>query len=215
MAKVNQKNAAFYDNIGIKTFMDLSHAGGFDSWIDLQNAYRYIQPNERILEIGAGYGRCIDFLLQKEHVGTIYAIEQSTVLCDYLREKYLDKAVIIEGDIYKSYLPERVDAALWMWSGIIDFSIEEQIHTINHIAEMLSEKGKLFIDVPRLGVKTIAVHTDAQQLKMKTEFGEMECYIPNEFEIKDAALKSGFRRVDEINYETSTNKLRTMYILLK
>jgi hypothetical protein len=80
---------------------------------------------------------------------------------------------------------------------------------------LLTEKGKLFIDLPRLGVKTIAVHTDAQQLKLKTDFGEMDCYIPNEFEIKEAATRSGFKRVDEINYETSTNKLRTMYILLK
>lgn len=215
MSRVNEKNFDFYNKIGVATFEHLANQGGFDSYVDLQNAYRYIQPNEIVLEIGAGYGRCIDFLLYKEHQGTIYAIEQSSSLCEHLREKYKDKANIIEGDIYQSFLPERVDSALWMWSGIIDFAPEEQAHTIKHLADLLKEKGKLFIDIPRIGTQTIAIHQDSQRINMKTDFGEMECYIPTTVEVQEYAHQAGFNRVDEINYETATAKKRTMYILLK
>lgn len=215
MTRTNEKNFPFYKKIGVPTFENLAQQGGFDTYVDLQNAYRYIQSGEIVLEIGAGYGRCIDFLIHKGHKGTIYAIEQSAELCEHLREKYKDIAVIIEGDIYQSYLPERVDSALWMWSGIIDFAPDEQAHTIQHLADLLKEKGKLFIDIPRLGAQTIAIHQDTQHITMKTDFGVMECYIPTTVEVQSYAHAAGFNRVDEINYETSTAKKRTMYILLK
>lgn len=215
MAKVNKKNFDFYNQIGLDTFQSMAIAGGFNTYVDLEIAYRYINTNEKIVEIGAGYGRCIDFLLHKKHKGSIVAIEQSNVLCKHLKAKYNRAVEIIEGDISDAFFKEKVDTALWMWSGIIDFSPDEQESTIQYIAGILAEKGKLFIDIPRIGIQTIASHKDEQRIKLSTDFGEIECYIPVFAEIKSYAEKAGFGRVDEINYETSTAKKRTMYILLK
>ena len=216
MAKVNEKNFDFYNRIGLDTFQSLAIAGGFNTFVDLEIAYRYINPNEKIVEIGAGYGRCIDFLLQKEHKGTIAAIEQSNVLYKHLEEKYKKNAVqIIEGDVFNIELLDKMDTALWMWSGIIDFAPEEQEAAIKHVATILTDKGKLFIDTPKIGTQTIASHLDEQRINLTTDFGRIECYIPVFSEIKDFADKAGFVRVDEINYETSTEKKRTMYILMK
>jgi hypothetical protein len=215
MAKINEQNFDFYNHIGLETFRSLAVDGGFDTFVDLEIAYRYINLDERIVEIGAGYGRCIDFLLQKEHKGSIYAVEQSSVLSNYLREVYKDNVRIFEGDIFNVDIPEKVDTALWMWSGIIDFAPEEQSEAIQLCSTTLTEKGKLFIDIPRVGVQTIANHQDKQHIKLSTDFGEIQCYIPVTAEIKAYAEKAGFGRVDEINYETTTDKKRTMYILMK
>jgi hypothetical protein len=215
MAHVNERNFDFYNIIGLDTFQTLAQEGGFHTYVDLEIAYRYIQPDDAIVEIGAGYGRCIDFLLLKKHKGEIFAVEQSSNLCSHLRQKYSDTIQLIEGDIYKINFDHGIDTALWMWSGIIDFSKEEQAAVLKHLFEILSPKGKVFIDIPRIGFKTYAKHSDSQNIKLTTDFGEIECYIPLSSEIKDYADAAGFTRVDEINYETDTEKKRTMYILMK
>lgn len=215
MENVNKKNFNFYNQIGIDTFQSLAQTGGFNTFVDLEIAYRYIQPAENIVEIGAGYGRCLDFLFEKKHQGKIFAVEQSPVLCKHLRAKYLSGVEVIEGDIYDISFDHQIDTALWMWSGIIDFSVEEQAAVIKHLFDILSPKGKLFIDIPRIGIKTIADHIDQQRIRLTTDFGEIECYIPLSSEMKEYADRAGFSRVDEINYETATDKKRTMYILMK
>ena len=215
MEHINERNFNFYNQIGIDTFQSLAQDGGFSTYVDLEIAYRYIQPNENIVEIGAGYGRCIEFLCCKKHQGKIIAVEQSGKLCKYLHEKYDSSVEIIEGDIYTISFDQKIDSALWMWSGIIDFSLEEQAANVKHIFDLLSAKGKLFIDIPRIGIQTIASHIDQQRIKLTTDFGEIECYIPLSSEVKEYASAAGFTRVDEINYETATDKKRTMYILKK
>lgn len=215
MENINERNFNFYNQIGIETFQSLAQDGGFNTYVDLEIAYRYIQPNENIVEIGAGYGRCIEFLICKKHKGDIIAVEQSSKLCAYLRDKYQTSVEIIEGDIYKISFDNQIDSALWMWSGIIDFSLEEQAANVKHISNLLGAKGKLFIDIPRIGIQTIASHIDQQRIKLTTAFGEIECYIPLSSEVKEYANAAGFTRVDEINYETATDKKRTMYILKK
>lgn len=215
MENTNEKNFNFYNQIGLETFQSLAQTGGFNTFVDLEIAYRYIQSNENVIEIGAGYGRCLDFLIEKKHEGHIYAIEQSAVLCTHLRKKYAPSIEIIEGNIYTVTINQPIDTALWMWSGIIDFSVEEQAAVIKHIFDVLTAKGKVFIDIPRIGIKTIADHLDQQRIKLTTDFGEIECYIPLSSEMKTYAEDAGFTRVDEINYETSTDKKRTMYILMK
>jgi SAM-dependent methyltransferase len=215
MENINKKNFNFYNQIGIDTFQSLAKTGGFNTFVDLEIAYRYIQPLENIIEIGAGYGRCIDFLFEKKHQGEIFAVEQSAVLCKHLRQKYQGGVNVIEGDIYDVSFDNQIDTALWMWSGIIDFSVDEQAAVIKHLFDILSAKGKLFIDIPRIGIKTIAEHMDQQRIKLKTDFGEIECYIPLSSEMKGYADGAGFLRIDEINYETATDKKRTMYILMK
>lgn len=215
MEQINEKNFNFYNQIGIDTFQSLAKDGGFSTYVDLEIAYRYIQSAENIVEIGAGYGRCIDFLLAKKHQGKIIAVEQSSKLCEHLREKYSSTVEIVEGNIYTISFDQTIDTALWMWSGIIDFSLEEQAANVKHIFELLNTKGKLFIDIPRLGIQTIASHIDQQHIRLTTDFGEIECYIPRSDEVKEYAEAAGFTRVDEINYETATDKKRTMYILMK
>ena len=211
---MNASNHLFYNNLGIDPFKLLAEVGGFSTFADLELAYPYIRRAKSILELGAGYGRCIEFFIHKKFGGKIIAVEQSSILIDYLRDRF-PSIEILQEDINQLRLKQKVDAALWMWSGFIDFSRDEQRKSIKLVSSLLTEKGVLVIDLPRLGYQTIARHEDSQHLHFESPFGNLECYLPSFVDIKSYANDAGFPTVIPKDYLTATGKERTLFILQK
>ena len=212
---MNDKNIIFYNNIGLDPFKELAEKGGFSTFKDLELISSFIPKNATILELGAGYGRCLDYFIQNHHAGKLIAVERSAHLYEYLTKKYNSTIELLNKDIKELVLQEKVDIALWMWSGIIDFAPAEQIESCRKIFNLLNKGGKLFIDVPMIGVQTIALHKDKQNLVLTTPYGEIEAYIPDEQDMENIRLKTGYERIEIINYSTATDKKRTIYILEK
>ncbi|HEX8547462.1 MAG TPA: class I SAM-dependent methyltransferase [Cytophagaceae bacterium] len=211
---MNAGNHLFYNNLGIDPFKLLAEVGGFSTYTDLELAYPFIKQSKSILELGAGYGRCVDFLIQKKYKGRVIAVEQSPILIDHLKDRF-PTIEILQEDIKKLQLKQKVDAALWMWSGFIDFSREEQQKSIRLVSSHLSQKGVLVIDLPRLGYQTIAQHTDSQHLHFESPFGNLECFLPTLDDIKFYASEAQFKTVIPKDYLTATEKERTLFILQK
>ena len=212
---MNDKNLLFYKNIGLNPFMKLSDVGGFSSYADMELIASYISPEASILELGAGYGRCLDYFIKKGHKGKLTGIEFALPLVDYLNQNFSGKAEIINADIKKLELSSKYDVALWMWSGIIDFSKEEQLHSCKRIYAILHEGGRFFIDIPRMGVQTIADHLDSQNLVLTTDYGEIHAFIPNDLDMESMKEKVGFSRMVKTDYSTATDKKRTVYMIEK
>lgn len=210
---MNDKNLDFYNNIGIDPFKLLAEVGGFDSYKDMELVFPYIKNYTSIIELGAGYGRCIEFLLKNKFKGKIVAVEQSPVLAAHLRDNFFSQVEIIEEDIKKLALRERIDVALWMWSGFIDFSREEQMEMIRKVKSFLNPNGKIILDLPRPGVQTIAQHTDPKHLSFESPFGNLQCYLPDYDDMKEYANNAGYVSLEKIDYLTSTDKERTVYII--
>lgn len=211
----NDKNIDFYNNIGVAPFKSMAEKGGFDNFIDLEVAYEYFKDSKTLVELGAGYGRCLEFLISKQYSGKIYAVEYSSILAEHLVNQYSANATILELDIKKLQLPTAVDVALWMWSGFIDFTPDEQQHSVQLVYNQLNNEGKLLIDVPRFGVQTIANHSDEQHIHFQTSYGSLNCFIPNFENISHYAQVAGFESVKMIDYKTETQKERSLYILFK
>lgn len=212
---MNDKNIGFYNNLGVEPFKKLSEIGGFSSHIDLEIIYPHIKDSKSIVELGAGYGRCLDYFIDKGFHGKLIAVEKAKPYLDYLKKNYSHKAEILDKDIKKLELPEKVDTILWMFSGIIDFSPEEQMEVLKRLNGLLNEKGKLAIDIPKLGFQTYADHSDEQHLKFESEYGLLECYIPSWEDMTEYQVKCGFSHVIRLGYKTTTEKERTIYILSK
>jgi hypothetical protein len=215
MEGVNDQNLEFYNNIDIDPFKLLAQVGGFNTFNDLELAFPHIVKSDSILEIGAGYGRCLDFLIRKKYPGKIIAVEQSEKLAAYLSLHYKHRAEIIHENIKALHLSVKVDAALWMWSGLIDFSAEEQLQSIKNISAVLNAGGKLVIDLPRSGVQTIAQHHDKKNISFESPYGTLMCYIPDAEDISRYAEAADFKKVLQQDYCTSTDKQRTLFILEK
>ncbi|MCS6824775.1 MAG: methyltransferase domain-containing protein [Cytophagaceae bacterium] len=214
---MNDRNIKFYENIPIDQLKILSLKGGFSSYIDLETISTYIQPQHTVLEIGAAYGRCLDYFIHHQHKGKIFALEKSYPFIEFLKKQYVHHTNIevIHADILQSPLPVGIDTALWMWSGIVDFSKEEQMMACKRISQVLNYGGQLFIDIPRIGFQTIAKHNDEQHLHLKTQYGDIIAFIPSVQDIKTIQKDSHFSILHIINYETSTQKQRTIYRLVK
>ncbi len=214
---MNEKNFGFYTKLGVEPLKAMAEIGGFASHTDLELVYDRIKDAAIIMEIGAGYGRCIDFLLKKEFKGEIIAIEQSPTLFAYLKGHYSANPSIelVEGDFMKLKLPRKADAALWMWSGIIDFAPEEQKNCLQKLYGLLNAKGTVVIDIPRLGFKTYATHTDQQRLHLDSDYGTLDCYIPSAEDMQRYCKETGYATCESLNYQTNTQKERTIYILEK
>ena len=214
---MNDKNFEFYNKMGVDPFKELAVKGGFNTFVDLELIYPYLKNSKNILELGAGYGRCIDFFIQKGFSGKIIAVEQSESLMNHLRSKYhTSKNVeLLQEDIKELQLKEKTDAALWMWSGLIDFSKDQQFLCLQKTFGMLNEEGKVFIDIPRIGFPTIGHHKDAKNLSYETPFGTLNCYIPDEQDMKEVQKEIGYQELKILSYKTVTDKERTIYMLVK
>ena len=212
---MNEKNFEFYRNLGVDPFKKLAVIGGFNSFTDLELTYPFVKHAGSILELGAGYGRCLDFFIAKGYTGKLIAVEQSDPLFQYLKEHYSPRVEILQEDIKTMKLKEKVDVALWMWSGIIDFSKEEQLNTTRHIVSLLNPGGKLVIDTPRFGFQTYATHSDEHTIHLDSSYGTLDCYIPDEKEMGELKEKLEMKNMDVIHYLTATDKQRTIYVLTK
>jgi SAM-dependent methyltransferase len=195
--------------------MKLSDMGGFSSYADMELIASYIPTEASVLELGAGYGRCLDYFVQKGHKGKLTGVEYALPLVEYLKEKFEDKAEILNADIKKLQVSSNYDVVLWMWSGIIDFSKEEQLDSCKRIYTILNEGGRFFIDIPRMGIQTIANHLDSQNLVLTTDYGVIHAFIPNDMDMENIKNKAGFSKMVKIDYATATDKKRTVYMLEK
>jgi SAM-dependent methyltransferase len=216
---MNDKNIDFYRKINIDKFKEIAHLIGLDTAVDIGLIYPYIQSSKVLVELGAGYGRVIRALIEKQFRGKIIAFERSPELMHHLKTQFENpnfdqKLTLIESDFKHFSLPTKADAVLWLWSGFLELSEDEQAKSVKHISNHLTENGVLVIEIP-VEVKHIGTRTDHQHIKVETDWGTMDAYLPRYEELLTYAEKSGFEGVERIDYATATQLKRSVYIFRK
>lgn len=211
----NKTNKDFYKNVPLSVFQGMTEQGGFSAYKDLKLIANHIPSESTVLELGAGYGRCVDFLLQQKHTGLIVAVEQSEPLFEVLRDKYsrVDNVNVLHEDLMTMKDQFQAGVVLWIFSGLLDFAKEEQLVVLKKIRSWVIDGGKVFIDIPQLSPLTIARYTGVQDIVMETAYGKIETFLPSQEDMKQYAIAAGFSSVAAIDYDTDTEKKRTMFIL--
>ena len=211
----NDSNKIFYNTVPLDVFQSLTRQGGFDGCIDLHLIETHLPVSASIIEVGAGYGRCVDFLLNKKHEGKILAIEQSPQLSKVLLEKYKNQPTVevINDDIKTLTVSDKVDVVLWLFSGMLDFAKEEQPVVLKRLRSFLKNDGKLFLDIPQLAELTVAKYTGKQDIVMETPYGNITTFLPAFVDIEGYASQAGFSKVSVIHYNTTTEKKRSIFML--
>lgn len=213
---MTDSNIAFYENIKLEKFKELAVVTGFDKCPDLKLIYeKYIADAQILVELGMGYGRCMDFLIEKQFQGTIYAVERvKTYLDNYRKHKY-KKIKFLHEDIRYLNLPKKADVVLWMWSGILEQNKPTQRHCIEKIYTGLREGGYLIIEVPQDKIKFVGKKLDEHYIRVETEWGILEAYLPHKGEIREIAEDAGYSSFETLEYNSDTGLNRVMYILKK
>jgi hypothetical protein len=213
---MSESNLSFYEKLNLKAFKNFAKILGLDTGADLENIYPIIKESDAIIEIGAGYGRCIEQLLERGYQGKIIAIEQASRLVGLLYKRFGDKIQLIHADALKiqEELP-KVQAVICLWSGFLEFSPEEQKRLIQLAYEWLSETGEFVIEIPYQKVYKIGRIGADRKVVVDTEWGVLNAYLPEEAEIRSAATAAGFKSVDSQVYETSNGIQRIFYVLNK
>ena len=211
----NDSNKIFYNTVPLDVFQSLTQQGGFVDCLDLKLIEKHIPISSSVMEVGAGYGRCVDFLLAKKQEGRIIAIEQSLQFSTVLLEKYKSQSnvQIINDDIKTLAVSDKVDVVLWLFSGMLDFAKEEQPIVLKRLRSFLKNEGKLFLDVPQLAELTVAKYTGKQDIVMETPYGNITTFLPALADIEEYASEAGFSHVSVIHYNTTTEKKRSIFML--
>jgi len=213
----NKDNHAFYAAVKTEGLRALAEKSGLATGCDMQALIPYWSKAQSILEIGAGYGRAVDYLLKHQFQGKITAIERCNEQFRYLEERFNQhkNVHLLQEDIRNwNGAREHFDLIFLLWTSIGDFSLKEQAIIIKKLKGLLQEKGVLIIDtLPEnstpLGSKKCGQRIYSLEINNSTAY----IHLSTLSEIKNHAQQAGFSSLTHKNYKTTNNRKRTFYIL--
>lgn len=213
----NEGNKAFYEELKADGLEKLAEKGGLETGCDIQLLTTYWSSAENVLEVGAGYGRVIAYLLKHQFKGSITAVERCNILFKHLKKHYskYNNVNLIHSDIWNLTLDKRFNLILMLWSEIAEFSPKEQMLIFSKLAKLLQKRGKLIIDTIPSNIIPLGASKKGQQIiySVKINNAILHAYAPNTREIKKYAKKAGFTSLTHINYQTNTGRKRRLYLL--
>ncbi len=210
-------NFAFYKGMKLESFMEFARLTGFTAGVDIDVIYPYIKDAKKLVELGAGYGRAIDFLLKKGFEGEIVAVERIDSLIGHLENRFGTKVSrYICEDITELRLEESANAIVWLWSGILELTVPNQSKSIKQLYECLAPGGLLALESPHKQVKIVGKQQDNDRhIQLRTDWGELNAYLPTREELYDYAKEAGFEKVETVYYQSDTGLERVFYLMRK
>ncbi len=213
-------NLEFYRLMKLEKFKQFAELLGLDTGADLEIIYPLIQKSNSVVELGTGYGRVVDTLFRKGYKGQITAVERVPEYVGFLENTFADQIAsghlsISQQDIRQLSIELQADTILWLWSGILEQTDEEQEVSLSHCYQLLKPGGLMFIEAPYQKVHKVGEVADAKNITLKTEWGELHAYFTYPEDIKRLSEKCGFSSWELLVYKTATNLERAIYKLTK
>lgn len=212
----NADNKAFYEHMDVNDLKEFVIKGGLDKCCDVELVMPYCSPDSSILEVGAGYGRVLNYLIDNGGMHKITCIERSAYLCDYLAAHYGDKANLLKGDLLDPQLKlERYDLILWLWSGMADFAPQEQRIIVNKLAKSLNKNGKIIIDTFPSVDTPLGMEKEDGKANYCLNFKgtTVHTYSASFEEVERYAKWAGLQEIIHLEYYTATHRKRYLHIL--
>lgn len=206
----------FYEKPPIKSILQgYSEMGGLEAGCDVDAVYELLDPAAPLLEVGSGYGRVVNRLLQRNYPGVIDMVEKSAILCKELA-LMVPNGRLFHTDIMHFTPPYPYHTILSMWSGISDFAKEEQLLWMGKLASLLAPGGRLIMDTSLCHQKPINARlSDHQYYLISKDDCTVRGYIPSATEVTDYARQTGLVLEKQFIYLTPASRQRMMYVLVK
>jgi SAM-dependent methyltransferase len=213
----NKTNSHFYENVSLNIHKEHVKFGGISNGEDLEVIKPYILNAKSILEIGAGYGRVLEYLLKNKSAQCeISAVEKSSAYYKELNENFVNTVKLYNTDLLDFNSTENYDLILWMASGISDFAQHEQLIALNKIVTLLKSDGFLILDTfsPELTPVNVTSFSD-QTYSAEIDGYNLNGYIPSVEEIENYISQLPINKISHIPYKTATNRNRNIFVLGK
>jgi phospholipid N-methyltransferase len=211
----NADNSMFYENISLEAQKNFAVLAGLNDHADLREIHDLIEPANSILEVGACYGRVLEYLQQFKSLHDVEVIERSSKFHQYLLTQY-ENALIHHSGVLQFNTDKKFDLILWLWSGITDFAPYEQQAIIEKFYNLLSENGKLVVETCPHS------HKVPSQLLFHNNFYYIEreqCslfgYIPTPEKFAEYNRLVSKKSIAHKQYKTATGLKREIYIISK
>ena len=211
----NSENNNFYAEIKVDGLMKLATKAGLLNGCDIRTLKPYWINSSNLLDIGSGFGRVVSALLENKFRGNITAIERNDEQYTYIAKKFGHNIRSIHADIRALYyFKERFDTILFLWSGLADFSSQEQPTIVKTIANLLNKNGTLVIDTMPMDLKPLDTEQFGKQSFLtKAENSIVHTYEPSYTEVQSYAKSCGLTILELIRCKTDTNRERWLYVL--
>lgn len=218
----NQDNDEFYGDIGAEGLIKLSHKAGLFTGCDVKKFAQFWQYKHSVLDIGSGFGRVINALIDNGFKGRITGVERNHQLFNYTSDVYKDTSTVtlLNQDAY-TYIGDNFDkkfgAIFMLWSGLEDYNPKEQHLIIKRFSQVLEEDGCIFIDTMPMGVQPL----DSERLTERAFLFRSEnnsiirIYEPSYNEMDEYAKSAGLKILRLETYLTDTDRPRWLYVLTK
>jgi len=189
---------------------------GLDTGCDIDLIFPYIRRSSSLLEVGGGYGRVVRKLLEKNYQGEINVVEKSRVSCRELAENFQSNIVLNETDILKFKTEKQFQSVLSMWSGVADFSREEQQAYASLLFSCCAPGGLLILDTANSNKNLPhAISTEKQYYSIVGDGFFFNGYIAEKDEILLNFQKAGFALLDYLEYVTNKSICRRIFVFQK
>lgn len=208
-----ESNLEFYRKMELSKFRYFAEIIGMDSCQDLKTLDSYLQKAQNILELGAGYGRALEWLTAHSQAN-IQAVERADSLVTHLQHSFGDRVAISQSDIRDFVPPQQFDVILWLWSGILELTEGDQKGCIEHYYRYVAPGGFMVIETPYKSIHKVGTLEDPKHIKVETDWGVLHAYFIDQQEITQYALEAGFSDVQTIVYQTGKGISRVIYLLL-
>ena len=209
----NINNQELYNKMPIENFRSIAKQCGLADGCDINMISQFINAADSILEIGAGYGRALQQILNNGYKGKLYAIERVPLLYNHLISTFQNNIKVFNMDLLKLKLTQQFDLILWLWTGLYEFSKSEQPTAMSILKSLLNKNGHIVIDlIPPERKANNAIELSKQIHMIETEYGKNYGYFPTPAEINEYANNLDLQIAQKIPYETRTKRKRHLYI---
>lgn len=203
MMSLSQNNIDCYESLSLDLMDTYLGVSGLKENPDLEFVWPYLSEVSSVLEVGAGYGRVLNFLIDKNFSGKITAVEQSSQCFNFLTKKFGGLADLYHTNIFDFYPKKRFDAILWMWCGIADLCSRDHPPIILRLFDMLEDDGVLVIDSMKLDDDM------PQEEVIEVNNKSMMRYHPSVEEIKKYSQSLRVKCIKHFEYKTSAKDWRS------
>lgn len=223
----NVENVAFYEALPEGAFerraeaCGLTHAPDLAAlWPEVKRRLPEIEERQKehvLFEVGAGFGRGVDWLLSVVPDARIVAFEQTTRFARQLEERYRERrnVTVFGRSFLGRHTRRKGDLVMLLWSTFVEFNRVEQRRLLRKIKHTLTQRGVAIIDLPTEfhsrggGTVITELEPEGQEITFKANGEEWRGFLPRSDFLVDQARSQGLTYLTRVEYRTDSGDRRT------